>query len=920
MKKIVLSFVLLLVALVAKADVKDQLRCPENSVFGFTYTPGYTGPNSADLGRDDGYSTRTYCSFVGNCYRVGGVRFYGYFLNFSDWTSDNSRLALDANGEPTQFIEFEVKLYEMSPDGAPGTEVRSITRRILGKKTGYDSAYGMVFTFDVDLATTDSIDLEDGWISVAAVADGMHHDATFAMMGHAGVVNSQCAILINGNQWMQSSSPAAFCLLGNGTLIPGCDPPDPDPEDDPDDPDGLPIPQPLEPTNITEDGFTANWKKPTRYMECNGYELWTYATRPDAEEGDEFHFANANFVDEVHGGTLDDPTLGDDVMTNVSYFHRPNWTAVQVVLAEGAFGVSNALYGTMNGSIMSPIYDLSNADGKVKVGMTVCGRNVTKVNVIMFHTGSMQEISSKSITVTNDWQYQEVELTGGDESSYILIEVDQNSPGLFYLQDLDVYQELHEGQQPFVLYNYAYTLDRSQTSMYVETASPLSKGELLCYMMTSFKDEDRSKYSDYVYVVEPEPEPVEPAEPDVPANPEDGRWTDLGDPANCYIVTKQGYYEFTPDHVDGTSVEGLKTVNWLWAEKQSNSDDAQKSIAQVRYDENAGKVRFYAAGNTGNAVLAGFDAQGNIIWTWHIWMPKNEPRAMKYDSANKIYFMDRFLGALSGDSIDGDQTYGLMYQWGRPAPFFGAKGQYNEAYAYALAYEWTAVNPVLVNVIAGGEVPNWKFQSGLLVDNLNEAIGMPMTHISGTKTETDDYTGYWWKGDLGTGVALWDTSAKTNYDPSPAGWRLPKREEYPTYFTVNAHNTVTSEGFSYLTEDGQKDWYPACGSRSYDDARLAGVKTHVFFWEGNFIDFSGIMYPYRYTYTIASKMGGHGAGHRAFAQCVRLILNEERAAAINVVEMKSDKQGTGEYNLAGQKVGDDYKGIVIMNGKKYLKK
>jgi hypothetical protein len=42
-------------------------------------------------------------------------------------------------------------------------------------------------------------------------------------------------------------------------------------------------------------------------------------------------------------------------------------------------------------------------------------------------------------------------------------------------------------------------------------------------------------------------------------------------------------------------------------------------------------------------------------------------------------------------------------------------------------------------------------------------------------------------------------------------------------------------------------------------------------------------------------------------------------AGINNVEMNKSYNGA-IYNLAGQKVGNDYKGIVIMNGKKFMQK
>ena len=41
---------------------------------------------------------------------------------------------------------------------------------------------------------------------------------------------------------------------------------------------------------------------------------------------------------------------------------------------------------------------------------------------------------------------------------------------------------------------------------------------------------------------------------------------------------------------------------------------------------------------------------------------------------------------------------------------------------------------------------------------------------------------------------------------------------------------------------------------------------------------------------------------------------------IKTIQTSGAKTEDGYYNLAGQRVGDDYKGIVIHNGKKIIKK
>ena len=51
------------------------------------------------------------------------------------------------------------------------------------------------------------------------------------------------------------------------------------------------------------------------------------------------------------------------------------------------------------------------------------------------------------------------------------------------------------------------------------------------------------------------------------------------------------------------------------------------------------------------------------------------------------------------------------------------------------------------------------------------------------------------------------------------------------------------------------------------------------------------------------------------------IVSKFDTQSTGITSIKNNRTNDGKmYNLAGQRVGDDYKGIVIVNGKKYLKK
>ncbi|MCD8302071.1 MAG: hypothetical protein LUC44_03525 [Prevotellaceae bacterium] len=96
-------------------------------------------------------------------------------------------------------------------------------------------------------------------------------------------------------------------------------------------------------------------------------------------------------------------------------------------------------------------------------------------------------------------------------------------------------------------------------------------------------------------------------------------------------------------------------------------------------------------GEVGNAVVAAYNSQGEIIWSWHVWSrtqeddPGNEGNGVLYYTytwdSNAINFSDDRiagytvmncnLGALANTptSSDGSETFGTLYQWGRKDPF-----------------------------------------------------------------------------------------------------------------------------------------------------------------------------------------------------------------------------------------------------------
>lgn len=192
----------------------------------------------------------------------------------------------------------------------------------------------------------------------------------------------------------------------------------------------------------------------------------------------------------------------------------------------------------------------------------------------------------------------------------------------------------------------------------------------------------------------------------------------------------------------------------------------------------------------GNALIGAFK-NGEIIWTWHIWVcpdfdsgnnPDGEITTAELiahtqtwatnGTADGYDFLDRYLGALSNKP--GLASLGLLYQWGRKDPFIGA----------ASISESQKNNRMETFNLDGYD---WKNSEGNL--SIGEAIKKPTTLIKGTITGVD-YS-FLWGTDKGFSDVR-DAGNKTIYDPCPIGYRVP-----PVSAIVFKNGSTTSEKTNY---------------------------------------------------------------------------------------------------------------------------
>lgn len=311
--------------------------------------------------------------------------------------------------------------------------------------------------------------------------------------------------------------------------------------------------------------------------------------------------------------------------------------------------------------------------------------------------------------------------------------------------------------------------------------------------------------------------------------------------ANSYIVSKSGTYKFrTVKGNSSESVGAVSSAEVLWetfgTDVTPNVGDLVKNISYKN-----GEVTFQTADTftRGNAVIAAKDADGNILWSWHIWLTDQPQGQVYYNNAGTM--MDRNLGATSATPGDVG-ALGLIYQWGRKDPFLGSS-----SISSAIEAKSTGTWPSAVS-------------SNSTKGTIEYATAYPTTFI---KYNSSNYDWYY-TGSSTTDNTRWTTSTATKsiYDPCPSGWRVPDGGNNGIWSKALGSSSdfkdallydSANEGMNFSGKFGsdQTIWYPASGFRSRFDARLSYVGSG-YYWSASpysratyylFFDSTGDVYP-----------------------------------------------------------------------------
>ena len=292
--------------------------------------------------------------------------------------------------------------------------------------------------------------------------------------------------------------------------------------------------------------------------------------------------------------------------------------------------------------------------------------------------------------------------------------------------------------------------------------------------------------------------------------------------ANSYIVSQPSAYKFKMTKGNTQeSVGNVSAVRILWESfGTAVSPKPFDLISATGKDGDYALFEVPQSFKEGNAVIAAYDSQEKILWSWHIWLTSDSISAETYYvSSNGVFtdevagvVMDRNLGALSNE-VNSVDAFGLFYQWGRKDPYLGSANAAGTAFA-------VSTRGLRVAIVDAS------------MQTIDYTVANPHVFLFGNSRKD-------WIAEKNN--TLWTNSTKTKYDPCPPGWRIPDggtglngvQAGLWAKIGMNAYGKTPMpaswqsgwKGMMFpISKTGYSSWYPVAGGIGLDAAlNLVGV-------------------------------------------------------------------------------------------------
>lgn len=330
--------------------------------------------------------------------------------------------------------------------------------------------------------------------------------------------------------------------------------------------------------------------------------------------------------------------------------------------------------------------------------------------------------------------------------------------------------------------------------------------------------------------------------------------------ANCYMVQPNSFLTFNPHNAPGEAVSN--TIDYLKRVGTGVNGDCNIDhvglvwqtdpglIRAIYHLKANGEFRIQTADMQGNALIAAYDKDSKILWSWHIWVTDyvldNVGNDMSGDSLDvpggHVYkwsdyiWMDRGIGAKRAGL--GIGAFGMCYQWGRKDPFLPAI-QNTESGDSQDKFEAQATAQTVPMYNSDGERI---YVGGQKITTSGNDFGTPMNNPTLFYSNSSQL---WYGGSANN--SLWQDGVKTCFDPCPAGWRVTPSGVRNNFTTANLKFVYTSTvsdmdicGITCYAIPGLR--WPYGGYRDISNGKSKGPGHEGMFWASGSSSGSGYRY------------------------------------------------------------------------------
>ena len=302
----------------------------------------------------------------------------------------------------------------------------------------------------------------------------------------------------------------------------------------------------------------------------------------------------------------------------------------------------------------------------------------------------------------------------------------------------------------------------------------------------------------------------------------------LGGKANCYYVIADdpanagATFKF-PQYKgnSSTSTGVVYEVELLWETfNNSTAPNVNDVIDAVDYDASYIYFKLPNPVKPGNALIAAKNAIGEIIWSWHIWIPSSAITTSAYGMEDQVW-MDRNLGAIcvaeaSGEEVVDVLSQGLLYSWGRKDPFPGPS-------------------------TVGGSSPaatTGSFTMNGSQMSVSDSYKYPTTFVL-----TGADTVWPWTKDSVSG--LWNGDSKTINDPCPPGYVVPKYTGKGVWALTTGFEADFTHKWFKMGVSPDYIVFPIVGYIDATTGSIANSGKRVYVWSSSNTESDGLSYARR---------------------------------------------------------------------------